>query len=87
MKDWFTHYPSIIIFDGLDEVPSSSNRDQVLEAIRDFWIDASNANADILSIATTRPQGYNEDFSPTLYQHQRLAPLSKELGKHFAKVV
>ena len=85
MKDWFTHYPSIIIFDGLDEVPSSSNRDQVLEAIRDFWIDASNANADILSIATTRPQGYNEDFSPTLYQHQRLAPLSKELGKHFAR--
>ena len=85
LKDWFAHYPSVIIFDGLDEVPSSSNRDQVLEAIRDFWVDASNSNADILSIATTRPQGYNEDFSPTLYQHQRLAPLSKELGKHFAQ--
>ena len=36
MKDWFAHYPSIIVFDGLDEVPSSSNREQVLEAIRDF---------------------------------------------------
>ena len=85
LKDWFAHYPGVIIFDGLDEVPSSSNRDQVLEAIRDFWVDASNSNADILSIATTRPQGYNEDFSPTLYQHQRLAPLSKELGMHFAQ--
>ena len=85
LKDWFTHYPSVIIFDGLDEVPSSSNRDQVLEAIRDFWVDASNSNADILSIATTRPQGYNDDFSPTFYHHQRLAPLSKELAMHFAR--
>ena len=85
LHDWFAHYPTLIIFDGLDEVPSSSNRDQVLESIRDFWIDASSSNADILSIATSRPQGYNEDFSPTFYQHQRLAPLSKELGQHFAR--
>ena len=85
LGNWFAHYPSVIVLDGLDEVPSSSNRDQVLEAIRDFWIDASNANADILSIATTRPQGYNEDFSPTLYHHQRLAPLSTKLGRHFAQ--
>ena len=70
LKNWFAQYPSVIVFDGLDEVPSSSNRDQVLEAIRDFWVDASSSNADILSIATTRPQGYNEDFSPTFYQHQ-----------------
>ena len=85
LRDWFANYPSVIIFDGLDEVPSSSNRDQVLAAIRDFWVDASALNADILSIATTRPQGYNEDFSPSLYQHQKLAPLSKELGRHFAQ--
>ena len=85
LHDWFAHYPTLIIFDGLDEVPSSSNRDQVLESIRDFWIDASSSNADILSIATSRPQGYNDDFSPTFYQHQRLAPLSKELGQHFAR--
>lgn len=78
-------YPYTIVFDGLDEVPSSSNRNQVLEAIRDFWVDASNLNADILAIATTRPQGYNDDFSPALYHHQRLAPLSKDLGKHFAR--
>ena len=85
LRDWLAQYPSLIIFDGLDEVPSSSNRDQVLEAIRDFWIDASNSNADVLSIATSRPQGYNEDFSPSFYRHQRLAPLSKDLGKHFAQ--
>ena len=85
LRRFLAVYPSVIIFDGLDEVPASSNRDQVLDAIRDFWIDASNANADILSIATTRPQGYNEDFSPQYYEHRQLAELSEQLGWHFAQ--
>lgn len=85
LRRFLAVYPSVIIFDGLDEVPASSNRDQVLDAIRDFWIDSSGANADILSIATSRPQGYNEDFSPLYYRHRQLAELSDELGWHFAQ--
>ncbi len=85
LRNWISKYPTVIVFDGLDEVPSSSNRDQVLEAIRDFWIDTTSANADILVLATSRPQGYNDDFSPSYYQHQRLAPLSKELCRRFAR--
>ena len=85
LRRFLATYPSVFIFDGLDEVPASSNRDQVLDAIRDFWIDASNANADILSIATSRPQGYNEDFSPLYYQHRELAELSHRLGWHYAQ--
>ena len=85
LRRFLALYPSVIIFDGLDEVPASSNRDQVLDAINEFWIDASNANADILAIATTRPQGYNEDFSPLHYEHRQLAELSEQLGWHFAQ--
>ena len=85
IKQWLANYPSLFVFDGLDEVPSSSNRDQVLESIRDFWVDATNVNADVLAIATSRPQGYNEDFSPEYYQHQWLVHLDKQLGNHFAK--
>ena len=85
LRRFLAEYPSVIIFDGLDEVPASSNRDQVMAAIRDFWIDATNATADILSIATSRPQGYNEDFSPMYYQHRQLAELSSQLGWHFAQ--
>lgn len=85
LRRFLANYPSVFIFDGLDEVPPSSNRDEVLSAIRDFWVDASNANADILSIATSRPQGYNEDFSPLYYKHQHLAELSEQLGWHFAQ--
>ena len=85
VRSWIGQYPSVIIFDGLDEVPSSSNREAVLRAIQDFWIDASNVNADILSIATSRPQGYNRDFSPDYYEHRALVPLSPQLGRHFAE--
>ena len=85
IKQWLAHYPSLVIFDGLDEVPSSSNRDQVLESIREFWVDADILNADVLAIATSRPQGYNEDFSPAFYEHQSLVYLDEELGHHFAE--
>ena len=85
IKQWLAHYPSLVIFDGLDEVPSSSNRDQVLESIREFWVDADLLNADVLAIATSRPQGYNEDFSPEFYEHQSLVYLDEELGYHFAE--
>ena len=85
LRNWLAKYPTVVVFDGLDEVPSSSNRDQVLAAIRDFWIDTASVNADILALATSRPQGYNDDFRPSYYQHQRLAPLSKALCSRFAR--
>ena len=85
LRRFLAAYPSVFIFDGLDEVPASSNRDEVLDAIKDFWIDASNANADILAIATSRPQGYNDDFAPAHYQHRELAELSHQLGWHYAQ--
>ena len=84
IRQWLTQYPSVIVFDGLDEVPSSSNREQVLASIRDFWVDVS-PDADVLAIATSRPQGYNEDFSPAYYRHHWLVPLSKPRGRHFAQ--
>ena len=84
LRVWIAKYPCLIVFDGLDEVPSSSNRDQVLDAIRAFWVDATESNADLLCLATSRPQGYNEDFAPSYYQHERLAPLTKTVGLHFA---
>ena len=85
LKTWFAKYPAILIFDGLDEVPSSSNRDQVLEAIQDFWVDVSRLDADVLAIATSRPQGYNNEFLPTLYQHRWLTPLTNQHALHFGQ--
>lgn len=85
-RQWLIHYPWILILDGLDEVPASSNREEVLTAIRDFWIEATESNADILVIATTRPQGFStEDFPPEAYQYKYLAPLSSIRAMHYAQ--
>jgi hypothetical protein len=84
-RRWLSAYPWILVLDGLDEVPASSNREDLLNAIRDFWIDATECNADILVIATTRPQGYDDDFSPKAYGHKWLAPLSSVRALHYAK--
>ena len=85
VKDWLKAYPWLVIFDGLDEVPSSSNRSQVLKEIENFRIDAANLNADIQIIATTRPQNYSNEFSANLYEHWYLTPLSPKQALNYAK--
>jgi hypothetical protein len=87
LRGWLAAYPWVLILDGLDEVPASSNRSDVLSAIRDFWVDAAQINADILVIATSRPQGYNNDFSPRHYAHRWLAPLSAERAMKYAELL
>lgn len=84
LRTWLRDYPWLLILDGLDEVPASSNRSQVLDAIRDFQVDVATCEADVLLLATTRPQGYNDDFSPARYKHLWLAPLSVARALHYA---
>jgi hypothetical protein len=73
---WLSMYPWCLVLDGLDEVPVSGNRERVLEMIQNFWVDAANVDADLLVVATCRPQGYNRDFSPHQFRHLWLVPLS-----------
>ncbi|MBF0410846.1 MAG: hypothetical protein HQM10_26105 [Candidatus Riflebacteria bacterium] len=76
---WLKNYPWLLVLDGLDEVPASSNREQVMQAIRDFIsVEAHSADSDLLILATTRPQGYSEEFDPMFYKHMQLAPLDSE---------
>jgi hypothetical protein len=84
MLTWMARYPWLLVLDGLDEVPASSNREEVMAAISSFWIDISAYNADCLVIATTRPQGYGEEFSPRYYRHTWLAPISTARALHYA---
>ncbi|WP_327274328.1 hypothetical protein OG609_21700 [Streptomyces sp. NBC_01224] len=85
MRDWLRVFPWLIILDGLDEVPGSSNRAQVLERINEFQIAADEGNSDLVVVATTRPQGYTDEFSPQHFQHFTLAPLSKENGLKYGR--
>jgi hypothetical protein len=82
---WLGAYPWLLVLDGLDEVPASSNRDDVLEQIQAFGAQCATRSADILIIATSRPQGYGEAFERHLYCHNYLLPLSTLRALHYAR--
>lgn len=85
LRNWLSSYPWLVALDGLDEVPASSNRSQVLGSIQDFLIDAADCNADLLLVATSRPQGYDNDFSENSYTHFRLSELDSDHALHYAE--
>ncbi|TWG00045.1 hypothetical protein FHX73_113911 [Kitasatospora viridis] len=85
LRDWLGAFPWLVLLDGLDEVPVSSNRDQVMAAVTEFMMDTDELAADVVTVATTRPQGYTEDFSPAHYLHLELKPLNKEQALHYAR--
>lgn len=84
---WLERYPWVLFIDGLDEVPVSSNRDEVIRAIRDFFVEAEGIEADVVAIATTRPQGYNDEFSSQRFAHIELVPLKAKAGLRCAQAL
>lgn len=79
----------LFIFDGLDEVPATSNREDILKEINHYVeVEITNNNCDALVIATTRPQGYNNDFNRMSLEKIQLVPLSvNECQNYIIKIV
>ena len=79
LRDYFKKYAWAFFFDGLDEVPESSNRQDVMSGIENFIdIELAQADTDAMFYATTRPEGYVGEFSPSEYTHINLQPFDKE---------
>ncbi len=85
LREWLTVIPWCVVLDGLDEVPGAYTRQRVMTAISDFRVEAAAADADLLLVATTRPQGYHGDFSPEHFRHLELQPLPPELASRYAE--
>ncbi len=85
LRRWLKFYPWLIVLDGLDEVPPTSNRSQVLEKITEFFSEVAVLDADILVVASTRPQGYNDEFSPRFYTYRYLSLLSESKALEYAQ--
>lgn len=76
IEELLKNLSSIIIFDGLDEVPISSNRKEILDEINLFTdVVLRRVDADALFIATSRPQGYSKDFNNIAYSHLYITDL------------
>lgn len=80
-----TGTPWFVAFDGLDEVPAVSNRSEVLAAVNRFLLEAHDKDADLLVIATTRPQGYEGEFGTSRFNHLNLVAFTKEEALGYAK--
>ncbi len=85
IRRWVQIWPWILFIDGLDEVPVSSNRDQVMVAVKDFYTEVGALESDVVTVATTRPQGYDDDFHPRDHTHVVLMPLPLKTAIDYAR--
>ncbi len=86
---WLAAYPSLLILDGLDEVPKTSNRDALVSAVSDFLAEARQVEADLFAVATSRQQGYGGEFASGVVEFRHILPLSRaralQYVEHYAE--
>ncbi|MDB5576085.1 MAG: putative NTPase, family [Bradyrhizobium sp.] len=87
MREWLRSHPFVVILDGLDEVPPSSNRSDVIRALNDFWDEVIPLQADIVMVVTTRPQGYNDDLGPAQFTQLEMSRLDVVQALAYAELV
>ena len=86
LRMFFSGFSWIFVFDGLDEVPASANRSEVLKQIQEFLNkDLVETKCDSLVICTSRPQGYDNAFDERKYSHYHLENMSKPLCKKYVE--
>ncbi len=75
----FKKMPWLLVFDGLDEVPESSNRNAVLAEIGKFMdTRLKMTGSDCMIIATSREQGYGGEFEVKEFRRLELQDLTPE---------
>lgn len=82
---WLRRWPWLLVLDGLDEVASPYIRERVTAGVSGFLIDAAAANADVLAVATTRPQGFAGEFGAQDYERLDLMPLNADAAIAYAE--
>ncbi|MFA4951958.1 NACHT domain-containing NTPase [Brevundimonas sp.] len=85
LRAWLGAFPFVLLLDGLDEVPPSANRGEVIASLNDLWDELASVNADVLMLVTTRPQGYNDDLDPALYGSLEMTPLQPNHAMAYAR--
>jgi hypothetical protein len=85
VRAWLQAWPWLVILDGLDEVASAAGRDTLMEQLSAFTGEVDVAGADVVMVATTRPQGYSGEFSSTTFRYAHLAPLGQTEAVNYGR--
>ncbi|WP_199039984.1 NACHT domain-containing protein [Glycomyces salinus] len=85
LKKWLKVWPSVIFFDGLDEVTSPELRNRVLDEITELVEQADELDADLLIVVTTRPTGYNERILPEHFAQYDLDYFTNEEALRYGR--
>ncbi len=87
LRKWLKIHPSLIVCDGLDEVPPSGERAAIIDAIVQLETDLTDSGCDFLLVVTTRPQGYNNDLGSKNWSHWVLLDLLPEKANAYARAL
>lgn len=82
---WLADWPWMVVLDGLDEVPDAHTRARLLSRVQEFVTDAASKRADILILATTRSQGYQQDLDVHKPKELDLAELSQNQALSYGR--
>jgi hypothetical protein len=82
-KRLITAWPLLVVLDGMDEVAAANNRDDVSTRITDFFTEMAAVGADVLTVCTSRPMGFERD--PELdFEELHLTPLEPADAMRYA---
>jgi len=85
VASWLASWPWVLVLDGLDEVPARESRNAVVAALNELIVESRLHNWDLMIVCTTRPQGYDGEFSELNPQQIELRNLSPKEGLNYGR--
>ena len=87
LAPWMKVWPSILVLDGLDEVTEPTVRKGLVADVEAFVAEAETNDSDMLVVVTTRPTGYDDELSGTVFERVDLAGLSIHDALKYGRLV
>ncbi|WP_457160424.1 NACHT domain-containing protein [Mycobacteroides abscessus] len=87
LDSWIKASPTLLVFDGLDEVTAPALRQRVMDEITSLLERADATDADLLLVVTTRRTGYTERMLPQHFDQIDLDYLTVEEAIEYGRYV